>query len=103
MFDNITLKPLRRNAKNASYRVLSFDDSNSIVTSVTTYATMDEAVKHVYDNKHGDIVSVGGGLKMFFSPYHGHIRFGSNASELERSHWSKEFGRWYDKILSNIA
>ena len=93
MLSNIELKPLRKNAKNASYQVFDMNETGDMVTKVTTYATIEEAFKHVFIKRHGDIVSIGpnGGLKMFWSDWHKEIRFGGHATSYEKSAWNEKF------------
>lgn len=93
MLSNIELKPLRKNSKLASYQVLDFAGNDGVVTKVTTYETIEEAFKHVIENQHGDIVSVGpnGGLKMFWSDWHKEVRFGGHAKNYEKELWASKF------------
>ena len=93
MLSNIELKPLRKNAKNASYQVFDMNETGDMVIKVTTYATIEEAFKHVFIKRHGDIVSIGpnGGLKMFWSDWHKEIRFGGHAKNYEKELWASKF------------
>ena len=89
---HVILKPLRKNAKNANYRVLELN-SDEIVGRVTTYETLAEAVLHAFTNKNGDIIATkkvtyNPGLIAFYCKYHNRMSFGFKASESIKSELS---------------
>ena len=87
----VELKPLRKNSKDASYRVLEFADG--VINKITTYQTIREAVYHAALNKGGDIVTIGprGTLKAFYCCFDDRMKFGFGADGYEKSSMSSDF------------
>lgn len=90
----VELKPLRKNAVKGNYRVLELDN-DGIISKVSTYETMREAVYHAAINKNGDIISIGAPkgskLKAFYCKHKNKMAFGFGASEWDKSVISSEF------------
>jgi hypothetical protein len=75
----VELKPLRKNAVKGHYRVLELDN-DGMVSKVSTYETIREAIYHAATNRNGDIISVGAPrgskLKAFYCKHYNRMAFG---------------------------
>lgn len=81
----IELKPLRKNAKNAYYKIVEMDEGGCS-TKITTYETLREAVYHAMTVKNGDIFQNGkNGLLLFYSAWTKTIRFGFGAGDWDKT------------------
>ena len=91
MIPKVELRPLRKNAKNASYRVLEVN-LDGVVKKETTYETIREAVYHTIIRKAGDIVTVANRPKLvaFWSDWDKNMRFGHDAKECEKTVWASD-------------
>ena len=91
----VELKPLRKNAVLARYRVLELNQ-DGMVGNVTTYETLREAVYHAVTKENGDIISLyRNELKAFYCKYHDKMKFGFKATEWDKSCMVNDFW-WAD-------
>ena len=87
----VELKPLRKNAVLARYRVLELNN-DGMVGKVTTYETLREAVYHAVTKENGDIISLyRSELKAFYCQYDSKMKFGFQAEEYEKSKMARDF------------
>ena len=87
----VELKPLRKNAKNAYFKVCEMDN-NGCYSKITAYETMREAVYHAMSEVNGDILTAKGKalLKAFYCKASNRMVFGFQADQWERSLYSQD-------------